>query len=290
MAEVRSRLEAARVGASGGEDAHVLFFYGYPGAGRTAPRGADEIARDRPRLSESRHRKDVPRGADRDRGARPRGAAALPQVRHAGARRCLRLRRPCLLRRRRLHRHRPRPRQPHPQARIRPSRPAPQNYRTDEDLWKLVSPPCGIKGEGAFAALFAGAHGEGRKKGEGRGARAASAPVGPVVVFDEIEEARRDFMTTALVNAIDHRGFVEYTLKRADESDGCDTRHAPRHLLDTSRHLLDTSSTPPRHLQTPPRHLLDTSSTPPRHFLDTRHAARGIPTAAPPRSGLPSQS
>ncbi|EOD11654.1 hypothetical protein EMIHUDRAFT_214532 [Emiliania huxleyi CCMP1516] len=84
------------------------------------------------------------------------------------------------------------------------------NYRTDEDLWKLVSPPCGIKGEGAFAALFAGAHGEGREKGEGRGARAASAPVGPVVVFDEIEEARRDFMTTALVNAIDHRGFVEH--------------------------------------------------------------------------------
>ena len=30
-----------------------------------------------------------------------------------------------------------------------------QNYKTDEDMWKLVSPPCGVKGEGAFAALFA---------------------------------------------------------------------------------------------------------------------------------------
>ena len=37
----------------------------------------------------------------------------------------------------------------------------------------------GVKGEGAFAALFAGEAAEGRR---GR--------AGPVVVFDEIEEAR----------------------------------------------------------------------------------------------------
>ena len=53
------------------------------------------------------------------------------------------------------------------------------NYKTDEDMWKLISPPCGVKGEGAFAALFAGEAAEGRR---GR--------AGPVVVFDEIEEAR----------------------------------------------------------------------------------------------------
>ena len=142
-----------------------------------------------------------------------------------------------------------------------------QNYRTEEDIWKLVSPPCGIKGEGAFAELFTG--------------RTATAGemVAPVVVFDEIEEvcaaedlsmvpcsvkisgacndigstyaslyfeafqseclpplpdsgsvhvhitthnrilfpqARPDFMTSALVNAIDRRGFVEFSKKDAD--------------------------------------------------------------------------
>ena len=82
-----------------------------------------------------------------------------------------------------------------------------QNYKTDEDLWKLVSPPCGVKGEGAFAALFAEGGGCG---GGGCGGR------GPVVLFDEIEEARPDFMTSALVNAIDHRGFVEFYRKTAD--------------------------------------------------------------------------
>ena len=84
-----------------------------------------------------------------------------------------------------------------------------QNYKTDEDLWKLVSPPCGVKGEGAFAALFANGSGCG---GGGCGGR------GPVVLFDEIEEARPDFMTSALVNAIDHRGFVEFYRKGADGS------------------------------------------------------------------------
>ena len=53
------------------------------------------------------------------------------------------------------------------------------NYKTDEDMWKLISPPCGVKGEGAFAALFAGEAVEGRR-----------SRAGPVVVFDEIEEAR----------------------------------------------------------------------------------------------------
>jgi hypothetical protein len=127
------------------------------------------------------------------------------------------------------------------------------NYKTDEDMWKLISPPCGVKGEGAFAALFAGEVAEGRR---GR--------AGPVVVFDEIEEARHsahhgytyhgythhgwtyheynlleksiltiltmavqarhDFMTSALVNAIDKRGFVELTRKPVDGP--CVTEHA----------------------------------------------------------------
>ena len=72
---------------------------------------------------------------------------------------------------------------------------------------------CGVKGEGAFAALFAPQAAEGRR---GR--------AGPVVVFDEIEEARQDFMTSALVNAIDKRGFVELTRKPADGP--CVTEHA----------------------------------------------------------------
>jgi len=37
------------------------------------------------------------------------------------------------------------------------------NYKTDEDMWKLISPPCGVKGEGAFAALFAPQAAEGRR-------------------------------------------------------------------------------------------------------------------------------
>ena len=45
-----------------------------------------------------------------------------------------------------------------------------------------------------------------------------------MVVFDEIEEARQDFMTSALVNAIDKRGFVELTRKPADGP--CVTEHA----------------------------------------------------------------
>ena len=88
-----------------------------------------------------------------------------------------------------------------------------QNYKTDEDLWKLVSPPCGIKGEGAFAALYANAE-KGGCGGGGCGGR------GPVVLFDEIEEARPDFMTSALVNAIDHKGFVEFTHHKSGGSDG----------------------------------------------------------------------
>lgn len=94
-----------------------------------------------------------------------------------------------------------------------------QNYKTDEDMWKLVSPPCGVKGEGAFAALFAS-----RAHCAGAGARRASAGgdagdeacarAAPVVLFDEIEEARADFMTSALVNAIDHKGFVEFSRAR----------------------------------------------------------------------------
>ena len=65
-----------------------------------------------------------------------------------------------------------------------------QNYKTDEDMWKLVSPPCGVKGEGAFAALFASrARCGGRRAGAPQlgGGCDASAPV---VLFDEIEEAR----------------------------------------------------------------------------------------------------
>jgi len=30
-------------------------------------------------------------------------------------------------------------------------------------MWKLISPPCGVKGEGAFAALFAPQAAEGRR-------------------------------------------------------------------------------------------------------------------------------
>ncbi|KAL1525688.1 hypothetical protein AB1Y20_020537 [Prymnesium parvum] len=91
-----------------------------------------------------------------------------------------------------------------------------QNYKTDEDLWKLVSPPCGVKGEGAFAALFANGSGCGNGGCGGRG---------PVVLFDEIEEARSDFMTSALVNAIDHRGFVEFYRKHSDGT--CASEQAP---------------------------------------------------------------
>ena len=103
-----------------------------------------------------------------------------------------------------------------------------QNYKTDEDMWKLVSPPCGVKGEGAFAALFAGRAGCERslKGGSGGGSGAAcGGGAAPVVLFDEIEEARADFMTSALVNAIDHRGFVEYTRKLPDGR--CETEQPP---------------------------------------------------------------
>ena len=44
----------------------------------------------------------------------------------------------------------------------------------------------------------------------------ACTGAGPVVLFDEIEEARPDFMTSALVNAVDHKGFVEFSRKTSD--------------------------------------------------------------------------
>ena len=107
-----------------------------------------------------------------------------------------------------------------------------QNYKTDEDMWKLVSPPCGIKGEGAFASIFekrAHCGFGGNCVGEVGGAAGSGGEgcdeLGSVVLFDEIEEARADFMTSALVNAIDHCGFVEYTRKTAEGT--CPTFRAP---------------------------------------------------------------
>ena len=66
--------------------------------------------------------------------------------------------------------------------------------------WPLLPPPeSASPASSSPSALVDSASQEDPAAGanEGRGARAASAPVGPVVVFDEIEEARRDFMTTA---------------------------------------------------------------------------------------------
>ena len=98
-----------------------------------------------------------------------------------------------------------------------------QNYRTDEDMWKIVSPPCGVKGEGAFAALFAARLGCSATASPAKRSACVDAP--PVILFDEIEEARSDFMTSALVNAIDRKGFVEFTVK--SDTDGCTTEQAP---------------------------------------------------------------
>jgi hypothetical protein len=91
-----------------------------------------------------------------------------------------------------------------------------QNYKTEEAMWNLISPPCGVKGEGAFANLFASRVGcmAGHTKGGGCGG------AGPVVLFDEIEEARPDFMTSALVNALDKKGYVEFN-RKDPSSDTC---------------------------------------------------------------------
>ena len=68
---------------------------------------------------------------------------------------------------------------PSPNPNSNPSPNPNPNPNPDLTRWKLISPPCGVKGEGAFAALFAGEAAQGRR---GR--------AGPVVVFDEIEEVR----------------------------------------------------------------------------------------------------
>ena len=117
-----------------------------------------------------------------------------------------------------------------------------QNYKTDEDMWKLVSPPCGVKGEGAFANLYAKR--VGCERGSGEADDEACGSAAPVVLFDEIEEARADFMTSALVNAIDHRGFVEFSRKLSDGR--CTTEHAPTagsFIILTSNCFLDELST-----------------------------------------------
>ena len=76
-----------------------------------------------------------------------------------------------------------------------------QNYKTEEDIWKLVSPPCGIKGEGAFAQLFAG-------RSANSGEEAA-----PVVVFDEIEEVRTARVFTMLPNRNETNPEVAHILR-----------------------------------------------------------------------------
>lgn len=57
-----------------------------------------------------------------------------------------------------------------------------QNDKTDEDMWTLVSPPCGLKGkEGSLQQLFRPRQAQAERKGH-------SPPnPGPVLVFDEIE-------------------------------------------------------------------------------------------------------
>ena len=164
--EVRARLGGIASGADGGEDAHVFYFYGFPGTGKTMLAELVAVAQ--------------------------HGVASPPHYQRFSM----------------------------------------QNYKTDEDMWKLVSPPCGVKGEGAFASLFARRvgcdqqpHGprSGAEKAPPADAERCDGPA-PVVLFDEIEEARADFMTSALVNAIDHKGFVEYTRKL--EHGGCATEHA----------------------------------------------------------------
>jgi hypothetical protein len=152
--EVRGRLDAIAAGAGSGEDAHVFFFYGFPGTGKTYL--AELIA-------QAVH-----------------GSTAMPHYKKL----------------------------------------AMQNYKTDEDMWTLVSPPCGLKGkEGAFQQLFR------PRQPKAEGEAHSPRPAGPVLVFDEIEEARQDFMTSALINAIDHRGFVEYRLK--PDSDDCRLTQVP---------------------------------------------------------------
>lgn len=152
--EVRGRLAAIAAGADSGEDAHVFFFYGFPGTGKTYL--AELIA-------QAVH-----------------GSTALPHYKKF----------------------------------------AMQNYKTDEEMWTFVSPPCGVKGkEGAYEQLFSAPQPQAESK-----AHSPRRP-GPVLVFDEIEEAHKDFMTSALINAIDHRGYVEYRVK--PESDQCMVIQSP---------------------------------------------------------------
>jgi hypothetical protein len=194
VSEVVQRLRGIASGADGGQDAHVFFFYGFPGTGKTMLAELVALAQ--------------------------HGRTSPPAFQRFSM----------------------------------------QNYKTDEDMWKLVSPPCGVKGEGAFAALFAGrvgctggggaGAGAGAGGAGGAGAGGGGAGAGgdggdaswsswalstataadpcarpaPVVLFDEIEEARADFMTSALVNAIDHRGFVEFSRKTAEGA--CVSEHA----------------------------------------------------------------
>ena len=190
VSEVVQRLRGIASGADGGQDAHVFFFYGFPGTGKTMLAELVALAQ--------------------------HGRTSPPAFQRFSM----------------------------------------QNYKTDEDMWKLVSPPCGVKGEGAFAALFAGrvgcagGGGAGGDLGAGGGGAGAGGGGGdaswsswalstatdvptdadpcarpaPVVLFDEIEEARADFMTSALVNAIDHRGFVEFSRKTAEGA--CVSEHA----------------------------------------------------------------
>ena len=153
--ELRSRLSVVASGADGGEGAHVFFFFGFPGTGKTYL--AEQVAM-------AQH-----------------GSTAKPNYEVFSM----------------------------------------QNYKTEEAMWNLVSPPCGVKGEGAFANLFASRVGCG-----GGGGGGTCEGVAPVVLFDEIEEARADFMTTALVNAVDKKGYVEFHRKEAG-SDRCQSVHAP---------------------------------------------------------------
>jgi len=88
------------------------------------------------------------------------------------------------------------------------------NYKTKEDTWTLTSPPCGVESEGAFVPLFAG-----RTASDALGGKP-----GPVVVFDEIEEAGANFMTDTLVHAIDAKGWVEIRVKSSSSGSSSGNR------------------------------------------------------------------